>query len=193
MKPTKFLPLIALFLTGLWVGGCGKGRYCPAFPDSQLVWLPQLKVGDTVVYSNGSETMTFTVESFKKSKEYIIEPRCKCDCEIFTAMLLEAENFVLYYYVHYLGGKIRSSIISINVRPIGENFAGKKWFFEFFYEVSQEETGVVEKIESITIEGFTYNNVLILENNGQKAYYTKKYGLIRFETDTDTWDLITFN
>jgi len=211
MRKFFFLICVLFFI------GCNK--YCPPFPDEQLVWLPTLEVGDVVVYSNGEKSIEFVVKNRNKTdghKDY-----CTCGCEIRADMFLESEDLILLYRNNIMDEVNLNKVwMSVEIK-FNNLFLNEKWpllspeeqepflwllggvgNFNFRYDSKTQQYEnrywEIECVENIKIAGVIYNDVLRLTAKSDDYlnpifYYVKSYGIIRFElVDGQMWDLVKF-
>ena len=210
MKPTKLLPLIALFLTGLWVGGCWIGEreecdYCPEMPESALEWLPQFEEGDTIVYSIDGELVKFIAEKKYRTEEtHPPKPprwgHCHpCDTPPWAGLALVSElreirlQYSISDYSQSETGEERFYIY------LGHNALDELGAFSLLYNSATKEYDYVYmppfdertfEIIDIEIAGKIYTDVVHLFYTGVLSlidlhfYYSFEYGMIRIEHKT---------
>ncbi len=71
--------LFPAFILSILFSGCGR-VHCPPFPEELTGYLPY-KSGETIRFTNGTDTTGFTVDQFEVTKAYSFSKQCDCACE----------------------------------------------------------------------------------------------------------------
>ena len=213
MKTTKFLATVTLLLL-LLAMGCNKEEtyLYPACPDSLLDWLPQLEVGDTVVYiythppfspippfPSRRNFIKYTVTEFWKSEEYTSKDKKE---NIGAYMILEVnDNFpdsMLKYEVLY-NKHYNYTCVSVSAKGMSGNmYLWTRFHFDNKTKQYFDPDFNIYQVENKEFAGKTYSDAIaIYYKHLEKVYdeeppyyYSKRYGIINWGL---VWDLAVFN
>lgn len=189
-----------LIIPTILLNGCFGEVNCPAFPDSELRWMPY-KQGDSIKFSDGDDTIAFIFDESFKTEAYSFKRNCKCACEanagiksaVNTETDLKIEMFCNYY------GDQTSWEFEF-IRYGGDFYSAQRSDMFHFKQLYEDYEPVI--FDTLTLNSVQYQNVAVLEldtlsagNENHKKpevwriYIADSKGIIQFDdrSDKKTW------
>lgn len=180
--------LILLFITSstliLAESCCDCSNDEQKLSNSELSWIPDGKIGDSLVFQNDQgNTKTYYITS---KKAFIKESECPpffcCACK---------ENDASQYSFQALEDTTMKTFKGLDGITIILNKSNNIFKKSFYINCTTEIQDFDYSLDTFKIDNKLHKNVLVKDSKNckSKVYYTKGLGLIRFEDENETWNL----
>ena len=195
MRNTSLLKWIGINLVFIFaITSCGETD-CPDFPEESAGWLPYT-VGNTIKFTENSDSHNFKVIQFEKTGNYSFSNRCDCECQAslsFKTEINQLDLLALKGSINYYG----KSIDLNNLPPIEIEFTIYKKENELLIPIQQDkfycdEYSEWEYQDSALIDSTLFYNVLTIKNLNNLRFYeliiVKNIGILQIkDSESNIW------
>ena len=180
---------ILLILLGITVASCIEHTTCPAYPTSELTWIPY-ELKDSMIFTDNENKYNFNIDVIYRSEEYsfwnLENDLCEAEANAQTNLNLDAHfQIVAFSYVNEFE---RTYEYHFYVYNEDNTDLFNTFFFRFDVRPEISNATLINEYE---INGVTYENVLEIENskiglnNNSDVYgiiVAENYGVIEIRT-----------